>query len=223
MWRLVIRSAAPVTQSHLSKTWRSDAPKATHLRKPVSCATRHASLQILFQRPTPAIFQIATKSSRFARFWQGPESIAFATQATSELHFWCASRHNGVHFFDISTSNSGPRTGGFERRNVLCAHFNKSTSKSAPTLRCFYHFGFHTCSHHWGVQFLIFHPARWLRARRFSELTFGPSGSHKNIGRTQCFATFLPFRARWSSFFWLFLFSDSSHHCYASVHNKSEV
>ena len=137
---LVIRSAAPVTQSHLSKTWRSDAPKATHLRKPVSCiapAARHASSQILFQRPTPAIFPIATKSSRFARFWQGPESIAFATQATSELHFWCASRHNGVHFCDISTSNSGLRTGCFKRRNVLCTHFNKSSSKSAPTLRFF--------------------------------------------------------------------------------------
>ena len=28
------------------------------------------------------------------------------------------------------------------------------------------------------------------------------------IGKTQCFATFLPFRASASSFFWLFLFSD---------------
>ena len=28
------------------------------------------------------------------------------------------------------------------------------------------------------------------------------------IGKTQCFATFLPFRAPASSFFWLFLFSD---------------
>ena len=29
------------------------------------------------------------------------------------------------------------------------------------------------------------------------------------IGKTQCFATFLPFRASVSSFFWLFLFSSS--------------
>ena len=28
------------------------------------------------------------------------------------------------------------------------------------------------------------------------------------MGKTQCFATFLPFRASASSFFWLFLFSD---------------
>ena len=49
------------------------------------------------------------------------------------------------------------------------------------------------------------------------------------IGKTQCFATFLPFRASASSFFWLFLFSDllSSNHsllsasallCFSSVH-----
>ena len=47
------------------------------------------------------------------------------------------------------------------------------------------------------------------------------------IGKTQCFATFLPFRAPGSSFFWDFLFliffssllfSDSSHLCLSIVH-----
>ena len=49
------------------------------------------------------------------------------------------------------------------------------------------------------------------------------------IGKTQCFATFLPFRASASSFFWLFLFSDllssnlsllsaSALLCFSSVH-----
>ena len=65
------------------------------------------SLKILFKCPTPAIaFGHATKPSRFARFWQGAQSLAPATRK----HIWtsCASRHNGVHFFDISTSKSGP-------------------------------------------------------------------------------------------------------------------
>ena len=65
----------------------------------------------------------------------------------------CASRHNGVHFFDISA----PR--------------------SVPNVRCF---GFFTCtraSRHNGVQFFIFHLASWLRTRRFSEPTFRPSGA----------------------------------------------
>ena len=33
--------------------------------------------------------------------------------AFSFFTYKCASRHNGVHFFDISTSKSGPRTGCF--------------------------------------------------------------------------------------------------------------
>ena len=57
----------------------------------------------------------------------------------------CASLHNGVHFFDISTS------------------------KIAPRLRCFVHFG---------VQFFISHLASWLRTRRFSEPTFRPATNH---------------------------------------------
>ena len=80
---------------------------------------------------------------------------------------------------------------------------------------------------HNGVQFLISHLARWLRTRRFSEPTFRPS-EPQIIGKTQCFATLLPFRTPGSSFFWDSLFSDllssslllsdSSHLCFSSVH-----
>ena len=65
----------------------------------------------------------------------------------------CASRHNGVRFFDISTSKSG------------------------PDLVCFVHLTSKCASRHNGVQFFISHLARWLRARRFSEPTFRPSGA----------------------------------------------
>ena len=63
-------------------------------------------------------------------------------------------------------------------------------------------------SRHNGVHFFISHLARCLRTCRFSEPTFRPSGTTNHFGKTQCFATFLPFRASASSFFWLFLFSD---------------
>ena len=53
-------------------------------------------------------------------------------------------------------------------------------------------------SRHNGVQFFITYLASWLRTRRFSEPTFRPS---------ECFATFLPFRASPSSFLLIFLFS----------------
>ena len=72
----------------------------------------------------------------------------------------CTSRHNGVHFFDIATS------------------------KSSPELVCFVHLDFECASRHNGVHFLISHLASWLRARRFSEPTFRPSGAHQIIGKT---------------------------------------
>ena len=160
----------------------------------VSCtalATRNASLQILFKYPTPAIVFWKCKTLRFAHFWEDTESLAPATQNdiwTSKsapktrqfftLLIWnCASRHNGVHFFDISTVLFLT----FWLRNVLgattpcsfwtchlpkvlqgwcvlyvftskCASrhnsvhfFDISTSKSAPKLRWFVHFDFEMC------------------------------------------------------------------------------
>ena len=69
------------------------------------------------------------------------------------LTWKCASRHNGVHFFDISTSKSG------------------------ANMWCFVHFDLECASRHNGVQFFISHLASWLRTRRFSEPTFRPSGA----------------------------------------------
>ena len=113
-----MRSAAPVTQNHLSKPTDLMLQNATPLRKwapwppnfsheHVFCtapATENASLQILFKCPTPAIvFGNATKPSRFAHFWQGAQSLAPAT------------------------------------RNKLWM------SKSGPNVVCFVHFDFEMC------------------------------------------------------------------------------
>ena len=68
------------------------------------------------------------------------------------LTWKCASRHNGVHFFDISTSKSG------------------------PTLRCLYILTSKCASRH-NVHFFMSHLASRLRTRRFSEPTFRPSGA----------------------------------------------
>ena len=83
----------------------------------------------------PAIvFGTATKPSRFTHFWPGAEALAPATQnhiptskrgpgpaVCNAFDSKCASRHNGVHFFNISTSKNG------------------------PTLRCFVHFDLDMC------------------------------------------------------------------------------
>ena len=178
--------------------------------------TENASLQILFQCPTPAIvFGNATKPSRFAHFWQGAQSLAPATRnelwrpksgpnVVCFVHFdlemcfapqrrtlfrhltWkCASRHNGVHFFDIATSKRGPVPGVLctcSLRNVLrtTTACTFSTSQLPKVVRqwCVLYILTSKCaSRHNGVQFFISHLASWLRTRRFSEPTFRPSGA----------------------------------------------
>ena len=127
------------------------------------------------------------------------------------LTWKCASRHNGVHFFDIATSKSGP--------NVVCfVHFHLEIC-FAPQRRALFR---HRNCQKWSAP-LVFCPF-WLGnvLRATTACTFScliwPAGSApaalasllfdppepQIIGKTQCFATFLPFHASSSSFFLLF-------------------
>ena len=191
------------------------------------------------------------------------------------LFAWKRAWHdNGVHFFDISTSKSGPKLPVFNtfdfwlgntlrqsgsrppldfemcfapQRRALFQYLNLKRSdtdvfltfclwnalgtttayivylriyiyilwtsqfpkviKSAPNMVCLSLLISKRASRHNGVQFLISHLTRWLRTFRLSEPTFRPPGAAKTFEK-QPFATFLPFCAPASSFFWLFLFSD---------------
>ena len=125
----------------------------------------------MLRATTPCTFS----TSQLPKVFRTPQILTHFTSKSSKS----ASRHNAVHFFNISTSKSGPTLYLF-------------TSKSA--------------SRHNGVQLFISHLPRCLRTRRFSEPTFQPSGATKPRKKTLCFATFLPFRAPASSFFWSFLF-----------------
>ena len=113
------------------------------------------------------------------------------------LTWKCASRHNSVHFFDVSTFRSGLSLVCFVHfwlGNVLCA-----------TTAC------------------NFSSLIWLAGSApaaLASLLFDPP-EPQIIGKTQWIATFLPFRAPASSFFALlpcshlltasFLLSDSAH------------
>ena len=65
----------------------------------------------------------------------------------------CASRHDGMHFFDISTAKSGPNMRCFvhfdfemcftPQRRALIRHLN--LLQSGPNMRCFVHFDFEMC------------------------------------------------------------------------------
>ena len=124
------------------------------------------------------------------------------------LTWKCASRHNGVHFFDISTSKSGPTM-------VCFVHFDLEMCFAPQRRALFRHLNFQKWSEN-GV-FCTFSLGNVLRATtacNFSSLIW-PAGSApaalasllfdppepQIIGKTQCFATFLPFRASASSFF----------------------
>ena len=113
-------------------------------------------------------FQKWSEHGVLCAFWLGNvlRATTACTFSTSQLQkvvrTWCvlyiltskcASRHNGVHFFDISTSKVV---------RPWCVLYIL-TSKCA--------------SRHNGVHFFISDLASWLRTRGFSEPTFRPSGA----------------------------------------------
>ena len=258
---LMFQNATPLRKSPPGPPRSSD--------EDVSCnapATENASLQILFTCPTPEIvFENATKPSRFAHFWEAAQSLAPATRKhiwTSKsganmscfvhvdfemcfapqrralfrhLNFqkWrehvvsfhiltCASRHNCVHFHNIATSTS--------RANMWCLFTFWLRNVLRATTAC-------------NFSSLIWPDGS--APATLASLLFDPL-EPQIIGKTQCFATFLPFRVPASSFFWLFLFSDllsslfysslfysslfyssllsdSSHLCFSSVHTVGSL
>ena len=164
-------------------------------------------------------FQKWSDHGVFCTFWlrhvlRATTACTFSTsQLPKVVRQWCvlyiftckyASRHNGVHFFDISTSKSG------------------------PTMVCFVHLAWKCASRHNGVQFFISHLASWLRTRRFSEPTVRPCGAtnHWKNAVFRDFPTFsricicflLTLSLLWSSLFYSPLLSASAQLCFSSVH-----
>ena len=167
----------------------------------------------------------------FCTFWLGNmlRATTGCTFSTSQLpkvvRTWCvlyiltwkcASRHNGVHFFDIATSKSGPTLRCF-------VHFDLEMCFAPQRRALFRHLNFQKWS---GAEvlctFWLGNVLRATTACNFSSLIW-PAGSApaalasllfdppepQIIRKTQWIATFLPFRASASSFFLLFLFYSS--------------
>ena len=166
----------------------------------------------------------------FCTFWLGDvlRATTACTFSTSQLpkvvRHWgvlyiltwkCASRHNGVHFFDISTSKSGPRTGVFctfwlgnvLRATTACTFSTSQLPKVVRRWCVLYILTWKCASCHNGVHFFISHLASSAPAA-LASLLFDPP-EPQTIGKTQCFATFPPFRTSASSFFLLCLFWSS--------------
>ena len=198
----------------------------------VSCTApaENTSFQVLFKCPTLAsVFGNDRKPSRFAHFKQGAQSLAPATRndiwtSKSALNVVCF-----VHF-DFEMCFAPKRRALFQHLNfqkwsengVLCTFWlwnvlratTACTFSTSPLPKVVRSWGVlyiltSKCGfYHNSVQFFISHLARLLRTHRFSEPTFRPSRATDHW-KTQCFATFLPFCAPGSSFFWLFLLTLS--------------
>ena len=175
-----------------------------------------------------------------------PPKVARTCGVLYILTWKCASRHNGVRFFDIRTSKSGPtmvcfvhfdfdmcfapqRRALFQHPNLqkwrehVVIHFDLEMCFAPQRRALFRHLNFQKWSEP-GVlcTFWLRNVLRATTACNFSSLIW-PAGSApaalesllfdppepQIIGKTQCFATFLPFRASPSSFFLLFLFYSS--------------
>ena len=176
-------------------------------------------------------FQKWSENGVFCTFWLGnvlgaTTACTFSTsQIPKVVRTWCvlyiltwkcASRHNGVHFFDIATSKSGPELRCF-------VHFDLEMCFAPQRRALFRHRNFQKWS---GAEvfctFWLWNVLRATTACNFSSLLW-PAGSApaalasllfdppepQIIGKTQCFATFLPFCASVSSVLLLFLFWSS--------------
>ena len=163
----------------------------------------------------------------FCTFWLGNvlRATTACTFSTSQLPkvvrswgvlyilTWKCACHNGVHFFNISTSKSGPKLRCF-------VHFDLEMCFAPQRRALFQHLNFQKWSEpEVFCKFWLGNVLRATTACNFSSLIW-PAGSApaalasllfdppepQIIGKTQCFATFLPFRASASSFFWSCLF-----------------
>ena len=173
----------------------------------------HFDLEMCFAPQRRALF-------RHCNFQEWSEHVVFLT-------FWLRNvlrATTACTFFDISTSKSGPTM-------VCFVHFDFEMCFAPQRRALFRHLNFQKWSDN-GV-FCTCWLGNVLRATTactFSSLIW-PAGSApaalasllfdppepQIIGKTQWIATFLPFRASASSFFWLFLFYSSLFYSFSSL------
>ena len=200
-WCQVIGSSAPVTQNHLSKPEDLMLQNATPLRKSAPGPPNSSDEHVSCTAP-------ATENTSLQIFFKCPTTAIVFGNATKTLTFCsllarctipCAGHAKGR--FNVQK---------WREHVVLCACWLRNVLRA--TTAC-------------NFSSLIW-PAGSVPAA-LASLLFDPR-EPQIIGKTQCFATFLPFRTPGSSFFWLSLLwsslfyssllSDSSHLCFSSVH-----
>ena len=114
--------------------------------------------------------------------------------------------------------------GNVLRATTACTFSTSKLPKVVRTWGAFSSFTYKCASRHNGVQFFISQLASWLRTRRFSEVTFQPSGTPNHWKNTvnrdfptfsrTCIFSLLTFSISYRLTSWLLL-PDSSHLCFS--------
>ena len=163
-------------------------PRKMHLCRSSSNVPRLPSFLEMLQNPHVFTFDKVHNPLRLPRETTSERpKVARTCGVLNILTSKWSLRHNGVHFFDISISTSGPRMVCFVHfefclRNVLrataaCTFSTSQLPKVVRTWCVLYMLTWKCASRHNGVHFFVSHLASWLRTRRFSEPTFRPSGA----------------------------------------------
>ena len=156
------QSLAPATQNDIW-TSKSVPYPSVFCTLTSRCASRHNSLHffhIATSKSGPRLvcfvhrdFEMCFAPQRRALFRHRNFKVPRSWSVLYILTWKCASRHNGVHFFDIATSKSGPSMVCFVHFDLdmcfapqRCATFSTSQLfKSAPKLRRFVYFDLEMC------------------------------------------------------------------------------
>ena len=138
----------------------------------------------------PSFLEMLQNPHVLVTFWQGAQSLAPATRND----IWTSKNRNALRATTASTFLTPQLPKVVRQWCALCILTWKCASRHCATTAC-------------NFSSLIW-PAGSAPAA-LANLLFDPP-EPQIIGKTQCFATFLPFRASASSFFWLFLFYSLS-------------
>ena len=140
--------------SLMNMSWVLRLPRKMHLCRSSSNVPLLPSFLEMLQKPHVLLtFDKVHNPSRLPRETTSePPKVVPIPGVFNILTSKCASRHNGVHFFDISMSKSAPYPSVFYTFDFeMCfapqsVHFfDIATSKSGPKLLCFVHFDFEMC------------------------------------------------------------------------------
>ena len=162
--------------SRFAHFWRGAESLAPATQKHIWTLKNGPSMWCLYVFPTFWLGNVLRTTTAYT-FWTSQLPKVLWKWCVLYILTWtCASRHNRVHFLNISTSKSALNMKCFEtfwlgnvlRATTACTFSTSQLPKVIRTWSVLYILTWKCASRHNGVQFFISHMTTWLRTRRFS-------------------------------------------------------